>query len=266
MSSSIEISQSDFLPIKDAAKMVSYTRDYVARLAREEKIVATQINRQWYVDIFSLKNFAEASALEQEVRKQQLSLERKREQIIKQKVQSYKSTTEGKTKLSRLQAEMTSVLVLGSGLVVGVLIYTATNFLPVPVSNLAQVPVSVSVTPNSQIQLPATDDLTPASPIAAVEVPPVSVKEVHPIFIDSAETRVMSQGEAEGIFLLARNSDVQKMADVKALFSDQVEVRFLNDTTGIVSYQSEAGKVKEFPFVSVAVSSNPLDTDEDLIE
>ena len=43
MSTSFEINNIALVPIKDAAKSVAYSRDYVARLAREKKIVASQI-------------------------------------------------------------------------------------------------------------------------------------------------------------------------------------------------------------------------------
>jgi len=42
---------------RDAAALVSYSPDYVSRLAREGKILAEQRGRDWYVDIDSLKLF-----------------------------------------------------------------------------------------------------------------------------------------------------------------------------------------------------------------
>ena len=40
MATSIKINGVTLMPIKDAASSISYSRDYVARLAREGKIVA----------------------------------------------------------------------------------------------------------------------------------------------------------------------------------------------------------------------------------
>ena len=68
MLAQVKINGDTFLPIKEAAKLVLYSRDYVARLAREQKIVAMQVERQWFVDTVSLKNFAETAELEQTVR------------------------------------------------------------------------------------------------------------------------------------------------------------------------------------------------------
>ena len=71
--------QKKFLPVREAAKLVSYHNDYVSKLAREGKIEAKKSGRQWLVDIESLKLFSlEAEAEKRELR-QRLSLERKKE-------------------------------------------------------------------------------------------------------------------------------------------------------------------------------------------
>lgn len=63
---------------RDAASLVSYSPDYVSRLARQGKIVAEQRGRDWFVDIDSLKLFvlerqAEQRARHEELRQQRLS-------------------------------------------------------------------------------------------------------------------------------------------------------------------------------------------------
>lgn len=67
--------------IRDASSHTGYSRDYITKLAREQKILAAQIGRQWYVDVASLETYANGMALEQKVRQQQLSDERKRELV-----------------------------------------------------------------------------------------------------------------------------------------------------------------------------------------
>ncbi|KXJ99765.1 MAG: hypothetical protein UZ19_OD1000263 [Parcubacteria bacterium OLB19] len=57
MSTQIEINGAQLIPLKEAAKRIAYSRDYLAKLAREQKIVATQIGRQWFVDMYSLQTF-----------------------------------------------------------------------------------------------------------------------------------------------------------------------------------------------------------------
>lgn len=79
----VEIDGKQLETIKTAADATGYSRDYITRLAREGKVIASQIGRQWYVDLDSLKEYEEATALEQKARQQQLSEERKQERSIR---------------------------------------------------------------------------------------------------------------------------------------------------------------------------------------
>lgn len=79
MASLIQLGNVQLLPVKEAAEFVPYSRDYVARLARAGKVVATQIDRQWFVDVISLQNFFAHATLEESVRKRHLSAFRKRD-------------------------------------------------------------------------------------------------------------------------------------------------------------------------------------------
>ena len=54
MSVTFEIDGKKLQSIKSAAKLTSYSRDYITRLAREQKIVASFIERKWFIDIESL--------------------------------------------------------------------------------------------------------------------------------------------------------------------------------------------------------------------
>ena len=80
----LQLGSSQLLPVKEAAEFMACSRDYVTRLARENKITATLINRQWLVDIDSLKNFFAFSQYEIAVRKKHLCEIRKNELLVKQ--------------------------------------------------------------------------------------------------------------------------------------------------------------------------------------
>ena len=241
MSTHVEIDGISFLTIKDAAKAFSYSRDYVARLAREGKIVATQVNRQWLIDAVSLQNFAEASELEQSVRKQQLSLERKREQIIKQEVVDIKKEIRLKVKSIGMQSQMVAACVLCLGLFAGAGIYTTASLINAPTTSVANLG---SVSPVEEVYM---DEM----PLAEVTPQPTtlySTEVEYPLFVDEDETRALSIGNAEGVFLLGRDGDVRTAEDV--------EVEFLENNTGVVKYQKENGEVVEYPFVSVPVEED----------
>lgn len=256
MSTQLEINGISFLPIKDAAKVVSYSRDYVAKLAREEKIVASQIGRQWYVDPLSLKNFAEAAVLEQEVRKQKLSDERKREQSLKAEVRTIRKEVVRKAVRAKRETRAVAALVLCFGILTGVGFNTLENFSS-----------AISFNTNfAQINQVASDMPAPAevpSEMVVVEemVTPMptalytTVAE-QPLFVDEAEVSSLSLGNTEGVFLLSRDASIKDAEAVAKLFSDEVEVRFVEGSTGVVTYTTADGEKMERVFVSVPTNAD----------
>jgi hypothetical protein len=75
------------IPAKEAAMHISYSADYISRLAREKKIVAEQRNRQWYVSLDSVKQFSLNQQAEQRARQQRLRRRRINEYARKQSAQ-----------------------------------------------------------------------------------------------------------------------------------------------------------------------------------
>lgn len=247
MSTQLQIDGVTFLPIKEAAKVVSYSRDYVAKLAREEKIVASQIGRQWYVDLLSLKSFAEAAALEQEVRKQKLSAERKREQSIKSEVRAIGAEVQARARRGRIQARVFSVAVLLLGLVTGFGVYSLEGMLAaadhdVNVARLGAVaPRAVAV---EEVVLPEVTPMPTALYTTVLE---------QPVFVPEPSMETVPLTNApEGIVLLSREGAVRDAAAVARLFSDEVSVRFdESQSLGVVTYLNSDGVETEYQFVSV---------------
>ncbi len=250
MSTQVEINGASFLPIKDASKLVSYSRDYVARLAREQKIVASQIGRQWFIDVTSLRNFADTAELEQTVRKQQLSLERKREQTVKHEVSVIKKTARGKVKLVRVRAQLAATLALSLGLIVGTGLYTSSALLPQEI-NLARLGGVAEVTMIEELPVVATESFAQAEPQPTTLY---STVMEYPLFVDESEVRAMSASGTEGIFVLPSHGTVETAAEAEQLFSDDVMVVFSATTSGVVEYKKVGGEIVEYPFVSVPVS------------
>lgn len=122
MTNTLVINGKKLHPIKDAVASVSYSRDYVTRLAREQKITASNIGRQWFVDLESLKSYAEASKLELDIRKKQLSEERRKELEIREAVESKKARLSGLERSLHAKALSTATLVLCFGLMTGLTI------------------------------------------------------------------------------------------------------------------------------------------------
>lgn len=258
MSENLEINGLNLLPIKDAAKLVSYSRDYVARLAREKKIVASQIGRQWFIDIISLKSFAEASTLEQSVRQQRLSAERKREQSLKEEMQEIKKSFKGRGRNVRFQAQLVSCLVLAFGLLTGTGLYTLSSLSSAKVPHTVAVATlgsvgNVSDSRESESYQVVEENLTlaQAKPQVVTMLNTVTDKQV---FVDESEVIQLSEVDTKGIFLLPQNGQIQDIAQVKEMFSDDLNIEYIDENTGVIVYVRENGERVEFPFVSVPLS------------
>lgn len=79
MSASFFVNGKEYLPSSTLCKAFGYSSDYVGKLAREEKILGTLVGRQWFVEHESLKIFALKVAVEKNIHKAELALERRRE-------------------------------------------------------------------------------------------------------------------------------------------------------------------------------------------
>ena len=82
-SSSLENSKK-FVPVREAAKRVSYTTDYVSRLAREGKIEAKREGRAWLVELDSLKLFSLQAKADAIRKQEELKLQRRLERAVAQ--------------------------------------------------------------------------------------------------------------------------------------------------------------------------------------
>jgi len=72
-----------FLTVKCAADRVSYSTDYVAKLARQQKVRALLVGSQWYVDVSSLEQYKSTQQLESIARNRQLKISRRLEHQVR---------------------------------------------------------------------------------------------------------------------------------------------------------------------------------------
>lgn len=79
MSHSANIQDSHFLSAVEAGRQFGYTNDYIAKLAREKKISAARVGREWFVDAISLGNFIARSNESKRARAERIRQERKEE-------------------------------------------------------------------------------------------------------------------------------------------------------------------------------------------
>ncbi len=119
MTDLLKINNKELLSIREAARSVSYSRDYITRLARDKKISATWIGRKWFIDLDSLKNFEESSLLENKIRKQKLSEERKSESNLHSVLKEREELNLNKNRSSHVRSLGVVVATLVFGLFIG---------------------------------------------------------------------------------------------------------------------------------------------------
>ncbi len=252
MSTVLEINGISFLSIKEAATLVAYSKDYVSRLAREQKIVATQVGRQWYVDPVSLRSFAEMAKLEQEVRKQQLSAERRREQAVKREVVVAKSSTHDRVRRRLSRAKVAASFILFVGLSFGTLGHLYNNGPVLVADDFVGSDVTAGLSFGERaLSQKATEEAVSLHVPKAEAVAIYSTVVDRPKFENYSEVSSLTASSASGILLLTEEGREINDVSVGEIFSDEVAVRFTSPSGGVVVYEKEPGEVREFPFVSV---------------
>ena len=113
----ITIDGTRYLTTKQAAKQVGLSHDYVARLAREGKVVAWREKRSWYLDPVSLERFLVTSRIEKDVRARVIKSERYAEQTLHQDIQAIAATAVTSTRA--LSAQLQAAAVVAVALVMG---------------------------------------------------------------------------------------------------------------------------------------------------
>lgn len=77
MSQTFSVNGKEYFQSSVLAASFGYSSDHIAKLARQEKILGVQIDRQWFIEPESLKTFLLQVAVEKKIRKEELHLERK---------------------------------------------------------------------------------------------------------------------------------------------------------------------------------------------
>jgi hypothetical protein len=240
--SSLEIDCTTMQSIRYASRRTGYSPDYVTRLAREKKIIAAQVGRRWFVDMSSVEKYVAAMSAEQEVRKQQLSEERRRERQYKLALEKNQSKQIKRKKVAALRAKVLAPLVLGAGLAVGAVINQATILTESLARQMASAPL-----------------ISQTSPVVSSEVVDESfsknsleAKELNFSHESVRVTSLHSASSTEGILVLPDSATSANVAD---LFSD--EVRVITDENGekfIARVDERDVVVEKIPYIVVPVN------------
>lgn len=248
MAKVLEIDGKKLHSIKSATALVSYSSDYITRLAREGKIVASHIGRQWYIDVESLKHYESIMVLEQSIRKQKLSEERKQERALRETIDERKRA---RAKAHRVKANRTKVVVAAAvflGLFSGYLFESTFSQLTSPEEQVA----STSAAPS--LSLLATD-VTPA-PEVVTTLATTSGDATYTANFTTVPDQVRSfASSTEGILLLPSQLTEGELLELQDLFSDRIVIR--TDASG-QKFVSQVNGQSEIIGIEIPVITIPL--------
>lgn len=230
----LEINGKKFYSIKEATASVSYSRDHITKLAREEKIKATHIGRHWYVDLDSLKKYEEIATAESEIRKKQLSTQRKRERLMRERFFEREQSLFNRSKKFNPVAASFAGMVMIAGVTTGAVLFGSG--------------IGSSSTAN-QAALPAINSTTYDPESGGFDGEILEAKFVH------KRTSVDLKGYESGILLLP-NASAERIISVEQYFSDPVQVKVSDVGQKVIVRVDEEGNERgpEIPFVTVPVN------------
>ena len=223
-----------------------YSRDYITKLARDKKILATQIGRQWFVDISSLETYAQKSALEQKVRQQELSATRKAErEFILQSQKEAPTPSPYHRRLLQQKSALAMMFLLGIAST-----YSVVHFSSVT-SALGPQVASSSLIPEFK-NADKVYDVAVLNNVSTVDPAPLAVD-----FSQESVRFSSLENFDNGILLLPYNTGTTSATQPQELFSDDVKI--LKDESGqtyVARVNGQNQVVAEIPFVVVPVNSN----------
>jgi len=227
-------------------KKVSYSRDYITRLAREEKIFASQVGKNWFIDLESLINYEDVSKAELEIRKKQLSTERKIEKKTVEAILEKKLKRNNRSRKIKLKSVSVAAMVLGVGIMSG---WSTYSFLINDYSPSYQM-ASTSVPPEF---LSNNYGLSPTEDSALVSFSEVTQSVSFEQEKSTFNIRPIGDDVENGVLLLPYGS---LTASATEMFSDGVAVLTSADGTEVVFRLGKDGRPNGnvMPFVTVPVN------------
>jgi len=273
MSHQITVNDKTFEPSSLLAEQFNYSVDYISKLAREGKVEATRVGRQWFIERDSLKNFVEAITAKKEADRKRLREERKREHQAATTGQSTNSSTTAGVAPQGMSAPAPAATVRAlapqkytlsrNGLPVSRFFDIASAMTGTALVLVAGVLGGIALMPTQFLALiggneralviPGAEHVerTTAVPGAAVtaldrSVPAPSVPATLP-----ASTTL-----ERGVVVLDSGVSAEEIERIKASFSDEVEVEFTSEDQGIITPVFREGHGSEYQFLMVPVTDS----------
>lgn len=273
MSYSVEIQGTEYFAASAIARQVGYTPDYVTKLAREQKVKATRVGRQWFVDPYSLKQFINSVRVQKQMRSAELRRERRNElsdsvatrgPSLMQKAYTVADKAVRVVAPSahryapQLHAAVQTGAIALSGVVLGVMIY-GTSAESLIATGLRAVTATESATHELYVAVEKTHDTLPALSVESLQ------RGIRELFLSSISgmerfLAVMMSGDEHfdhpGVVVVPTSDDsVSDVHSIQESFSDEVNVTFDPDApnTGVVTpvFKERSGDGYRFLMVPV---------------
>lgn len=250
MSTSVEHTR--FVSVRDAALRVGYSSDYVARLAREGKVLSEKQGRQWLVELDSLKLFILEMEAQKRLRQEELRRERRADLVTRQ----YRDITHRdiSVEIERgiFPALATSVVFTVGIMLMGVLSWQGTVVGITPSLVIAGLGDATKTMQTAFALGSFRDFALDLFKIGKVETRlSKSNSELY-----SCSTSSDSFTGTIGCVIAHDSADIAftqvSATGVENLFSDPVTVRFFDSRTGTITPQFRNARLVSYPFSIVA--------------
>ena len=279
MAIAVKIQNSDYIPAGEAGRMFGYTADYVTRLAREGKVAAQRLGKQWLVNADSLASFVASSSKNKELRSDRIRRERQLERVQFQKKvirakalpSPYVPVFVSDSIELRVQALLMSFFALFAGGFLGIFLYTT------PLERTADAVVALGAIDSAVVLESATDaaehvaavattidsffshthDALRSLAIGVYMFAHMSSRESASLTYEGTPAVDLRGGAApvsEGMVVLPGDASRAEIESVKTSFSDEVVVTPEGDGgTGMVQpvFRSRAGDQYRYVLVPI---------------
>lgn len=247
MSGKNTVNKDRLVAVKEVALKVGYSRDYITRLAREQKITASQIGRQWFVDPDSLRSFVDFTEIEKKARKNQLRAERQLERSIYEEQQKLQEEIKAQVVRFSPGVYMKSWTIILAGLFLGVVIHsTQLSFLGAGSDQVAQLPtINIS---DTTVIVEEISTLTSSDKNSDSEI----------TIVNQASKEVQAIPQGHGVLLLPElaSADDVENPTVDELFSDEIKVEEGSDRSGyVVPVYDDGQEGVAVPYVMIPVDT-----------
>lgn len=223
MSQNLHVNGKEYLQSAEIAQFFGYTPDYISRLAREGKIVATNVGRKWFIDQESFQAFVQSADIGKQMRSDILKKQRKVELMMHANDAKQGATNQREQSHIAL-AQSFSVLMCGA--FVGLLGWSVSG----ADMTLAELSAGFEKT-YTHIADGVTPDQNPFSSFVAwrsVASVMGTVQQEDAVSGRAPQSSVERKYEVPAV-----ESGAEKQSDARP-FSDLIDVRFVTDEAGLV--------------------------------